>query len=225
MGTIFSMRVYDNKEYIYCNIHSWVVDTYYRINSFFLLTSLIEQKITLTAFTPVKSLIGLLKKFDFKTIKINYRVVCFFNFLTFQKNNNYIIEKKSSIIKEKLNSTDLRIYEDYYKLPYEKFLIIDKNDGSKYIFIIASRTKKKGINILNLFYISNIAEFKKNWHKFKFNISKEFNVNFFSQYFFDNSSSALPNDIFLSRIKEKDILVKNILPSINLDILYSDLIE
>ena len=94
MGTIFSMRVYDNKEYIYCNIHSWVVDTYYRINSFFLLTSLIEQKITLTAFTPVKSLIGLLKKFDFKTIKINYRVVCFFNFLTFQKNNNYIIEKK-----------------------------------------------------------------------------------------------------------------------------------
>ena len=95
MGTIFSKRIYDNSEYIYCNIHSWVVDSDHRVNSFFLLTSLIEQKITFTAFTPVKSLIGLLKKFDFKKVKIKHKVICSLNFLTFLKKSNYIIEKES----------------------------------------------------------------------------------------------------------------------------------
>ena len=78
---------------------------------------------------------------------------------------------------------------------------------------------------MNLFYISNNAEFKKNWDKFKFIISKEFNVNFFSQYFFDDIYSAFPDNIFLSKTKEKYVCIKNILPNINLDILYSDLIE
>ena len=225
MGTIFSKRIFNNIEYIYCNIHSWIVDETYRINSFLLLTPLIGLKITLTAFTPVRSLIGLLKKFEFKKIRMKYKVVCFFNFFVSQKKNNYIIEKKNSIIREKLNENDLKIYENYYKLPYEKFIIMDKVDTSKYIFIVASKVKKKRINILNLFYISNNSEFKKNWDKFKLNISREFKVNFCSQYFFDDSHNALPDDILLSIIKEKDVCVKNMLPDINLDILYSDLIE
>ena len=65
MGTIYSRRNFNNQEYIYCNIHSWIVDETYRINSFLLLMPLINQKITLTAFTPVKSLVGLLEKFNF----------------------------------------------------------------------------------------------------------------------------------------------------------------
>ena len=70
MGTIYSKRNFNNQEYIYCNIHSWIVDETYRINSFLLLTPLINQKITLTAFTPVKSLIGLLEKFYQRNIRI-----------------------------------------------------------------------------------------------------------------------------------------------------------
>ena len=77
MGTIFSKRISDNKEYIYCNIHSWIVDESYRINSFLLLTPLLKKQITLTAFTPINSLTGLLKKFDFEQIKIKYTIVCF----------------------------------------------------------------------------------------------------------------------------------------------------
>ena len=225
MGTIFSKRIFASKEYTYCNIHTWIVEAAYRINSFLLITPLLDQRITLTAFSPVKSLVGLLEKFEFVKIKIKYKIVCFFSFFILQKKSNYIIEKEGSIIKKKLNQNDLTIYENYYKLPYEKFIIIDKNDISKYIFVVASRVTKRGINILNLFYISNNIEFKKNWDKFKFSISKEFKVNFCSQYFFDDSYNALPDSMFLSKIIKKDVCIKNILPKINLDILYSDLIE
>ena len=225
MGTIFSKKIHANQEYTYCNIHSWVVDKSYRINSFFLLIPIIKKKIILTAFTPVKSLVGLLEKFDFKNIKIYYRVVCNFNFLILPKKNNYIIEKNSSVIKEMINQTDLKIYNSYHQLPYKKFMIVDKTNSSKNIFIISSTIKKKGIHILNFFYISNISEFKKNWHQFKSIISKEFIVSFFSQYFFDDLNNAFPPNILLSKTKEKDIFVKDIPPHVKLDILYSDLIE
>jgi len=224
MGTIYSRRNFNNKEYIYCNIHSWVVDESYRINSFLLLMPLINQKITLTAFTPVNSLVGLLEKFNFKKIKMKYKIVCSFSFFIL-KNNDYIIEKDSDIIKKKINQADLKIYENYYKLPYEKFIITNKIDNSKYIFVIALKVKKKGLNVLNLFYISDNEEFKKNWGKFKFIILKEFKVNFFSQYFFYDAYSALPDNIFLSKTKEKYVCIKNALKNVNLDILYSDLIE
>jgi len=45
MGTIFSKKIHDNKEHIYCNIHSWIVDKSYRINSFFLLIPIIKKKL------------------------------------------------------------------------------------------------------------------------------------------------------------------------------------
>ena len=225
MGTIFSKKIHNSKEYVYCNIHSWIVDKSYRINSFLLLTPLIEKKITLTAFTPVRSLFGLLEKFGFKKININYKVVCSFKLLFLKKNNKYTLEKNETTTRKKLNEDELRIYENYYKLPYEKFIITNNADNTKNIFVIASKIKKKGIKILNFFYISNISEFKISWHKFKSEISKEFRVNFFCQHFFNDSDNALPNNIFLSRAKKKDIFVKNILPDTKLDVLYSDLIE
>ena len=124
-----------------------------------------------------------------------------------------------------LNQTDLKIYNSYYQLPYEKFMIVNKIDSSKNIFIISSIIKKKVTNILNFFYISSTSEFKKNWHQFKSLISKEFRVNFFSQYFFDDLNNAFPLNILLSKTKEKDIFVKDIPTNVKLDILYSDLIE
>ena len=87
-----------------------------------------------------------------------------------------------------------------------------KNLDTKEIFALAVQNHQKN-------------EFKISWHKFKSEISKEFRVNFFCQHFFNDSDNALPNNIFLSRAKKKDIFVKNILPDTKLDVLYSDLIE
>ena len=74
----------------------------------------------MTAFTPVRSLFGLLEKFGFKKININYKVVCSFKLLFLKKNNKYTLEKNETTIRKKLNEDELRIYENYYS--EEKFL-------------------------------------------------------------------------------------------------------
>ena len=224
MGTIFSKKIINGSEYDYCNIHSWIVDEQNRINSFFLLTHLFEKDITLTAFTPVRSLVGLLEKFEFKKMQINYKLVFGINNILNQKKRFTFLRNESEILKI-LNKDEIKIYKSYRKLPYEKFIIIDDFNKPKYIFIIASKIKKKRIQTLSFFYVSNISEFKKNWKNFKSNISKEFKVNFFSEYYFDKSQSIFPENLILQKIKSKDICIKTSSQNINLDILYSDLIE
>lgn len=66
MGTLFYEKFIGKKKLIYCNIHSWIVNKQFRLNSFFLITPLLKNNISLTAFTPVKSLKGLLEKFGLK---------------------------------------------------------------------------------------------------------------------------------------------------------------
>tara|TARA_B100000029_G_C17543480_1_gene947573 strand:- start:104 stop:1018 length:915 start_codon:yes stop_codon:yes gene_type:complete len=225
MGTIFSKRVLNNNERIYCNIHSWIVNKDQRLNSFFLLTSLPEENITFTAFTPIKTLVGLLEKFDFQKINIKYKVVPLFDFLSFFKTNNFTVEREQSNFQKKLNKHDFKIYQNYKNLPYEKFIITNNIDKSNYIFVVASKIRKKGLNVLNLFYVSNKEEFKKKWHKLKTNISKEFKVKFALHYFFDNSDSIFPGSVVISKTIEQEICVKNLSESKDLDIIYSDLVE
>ena len=45
MGTIFSIRTMGYKERVYCNIHTWIVDEVFRLNSFLLLTELVKKKL------------------------------------------------------------------------------------------------------------------------------------------------------------------------------------
>ena len=66
-----------------------------------------------------------------------------------------------------MNKDEIKIYENYRKLPYEKFIILDYFNKSNYIFIIASKIKKKGIETLSFFYVSNISLFRDNWKNFK----------------------------------------------------------
>lgn len=224
MGAIFSIKKHGEKKLTYCNIHTWIVDNQYRLNSFLLLTPLLEKEIVLTAFTPVKSLVGLLEKFGFKKIKMQYRITFLFDFLKFKKINEFKIERDNLAIRKILNKSDLEIYENYINLPYEKFTIIKNNDSSKYIFVIASKVKKKVFQVLNLFYVSDNAEMKKNWNSIKAKISKEFNLNFCGQYFFNEFFGSLPNNLFISKNVEKNVCIKNLDDPNKLDILYSDLI-
>jgi hypothetical protein len=224
MGTIFSKKIINGSEYNYCNIHSWIVDEQHRINSFFLLAPLFKKDITLTAFTPVRSLVGLLEKLEFKKMQISYKLVFSLKNIFSKKKKFTFIKNKSEILNI-LNKDEIKIYENYRKLPYEKFIILDYFNKSNYIFIIASKIKKKGLETLSFFYVSNISLFRDNWKNFKSNISKEFKVSFFSEYYFEKSKSIFPKDLFLRKVKLKDICIKTSLKNINLDILYSDLIE
>ena len=78
--------------------------------------------------------------------------------------------------------------------------------------------------VLNLFYVSNRKEMKKNWNIIKKKISKEFNLSFCGQFFFEELHSAIPNHFIISKSLNKEVCIKNLQNKSTLDILYSDLI-
>ena len=222
MGTLFYEKLINDKKFIFCNIHSWIVNKKYRLNSFFLITPLLKKELNLTAYTPVKSLKGLLEKFGLSKKILNYKIVININLLRFNE-KKFLIETEENIILNYLNNDEIIEFKKYSDKIFYKFIILNKNN-SKYIFIIAKKIKKKFINFFNFFYISNINEFKSNWVNIKNLISKKFNINIFSEYYFDNNESFFPSDILFYKIVKKNIYSKTALELNKFDIQNSDLL-
>ena len=141
MGTFYSKIKRGDSFYTLCNIHSWIVNKKHRNNSFFLLSSLFKKEIKFTAYTPVKSLVGLLLKFNFNRQSFYYRTILnlkYFNFF----NDKFFLTLDINYMKKKLDLNDLEKLNKYNKSIYIKFMIFDKNQ-SDYIFVIGSIIKKK----------------------------------------------------------------------------------
>ena len=66
VGTYYSTRTEENKKLLFCNIHSWIVVKSFRLYSYYLISDLLNKDISLTAFTPIQPLKGLLLKLGFK---------------------------------------------------------------------------------------------------------------------------------------------------------------
>ncbi|MDA9662230.1 hypothetical protein N9T41_00705 [Candidatus Pelagibacter sp.] len=222
MGSFYNKKKDSEFFFTLCNIHSWIVDKEYRHNSFFLLSPLLNNKIYFTAFTPVKSLVGLLLKFNFNKNSFYYRTIINFKYFNFF-NKNYLISFDFNFIKTKLNLDDLKILNKYNKSIYVKLLIYNKNH-SKHIFIIGSIIKKKGLNVLNLFYVSDVKLFKDDWNIFKSIISKKTNIYIYSEYSFDENKSFFPRKILFSKISKKDYFLKGKINLNTEDLLNTDLI-
>ena len=221
MGTLFYEKIIEKKITIFCNIHSWIVNKKYRLNSFFLITPLLKEKYNLTAFTPVKSLEGLLEKFGFKKKILIFKFGVNINFIRFN-NNKFKIETDKNIIFKYLNHAEINEYQKYLDKRFYKFIILNKYN-SKYIFFICKKIKKRFMYFLNFFYISNINELSSNWGDIKNIISKKFNIIFFSEYYFDIDQSFLPNNLFY-KISKKNIYTKTITKLDKFDIRNSDLL-
>tara|TARA_B100000795_G_C22720158_1_gene407090 strand:+ start:207 stop:1103 length:897 start_codon:yes stop_codon:yes gene_type:complete len=222
MGAFYSKKTDTNLFLTLCNIHSWIVDKEYRNNSFYLLSPLLSSDINFTAFTPVKSLVGLLLKFDFNKHTFYYRTILNFKYFNLLR-NNFFISLDSDLMKRKLNQNDLKKHNNYNKSIYIKFIIYEKYN-LEYIFIIGTIIKKKRFNVLNIFYVSNEELFKNNWNSIKPIISRKFNVCFFSEYTFDKKKSFFPKNQLFNKVSKKDFFLRG---KINLnpeDLLASDLI-
>ena len=75
VGTLFSKRKFNNKNYIFCNIHTWLVDKSHRIASHLLFEELIRKKLVITVLSPLDKLCGTFKKMGFDIFVMNYRIV------------------------------------------------------------------------------------------------------------------------------------------------------
>tara|TARA_B100000795_G_C22787032_1_gene435111 strand:+ start:1344 stop:2240 length:897 start_codon:yes stop_codon:yes gene_type:complete len=222
MGAFYSRKKSGKFFFTLCNIHSWIVDKEHRNNSFFLLSPLLNNQLNFTAFTPVKSLVGLLLKFDFNRRSFYYRTILnlkYFNFLS----NDFSLSLDIDYIKNKINTNDLEKINKYNKSIYIKFMIYDKYH-SDYILVIGSMVKKKGLNVLNLFYVSNQKLFRDNWSIIKSIIAKKINVYIFSEYSFDKNKSFFPDNLLFSKVSKKDFFLKGEVALDTEDLLNSDLI-
>ena len=220
MGTIFSFRNYD-RDFKLCNVHTWIINEEYRYHSYLPLIPLVDENYSITAFTPIKSLSGLLEKFGFEKIKMNYRVILLFSLL---KKNNFLIETNDTAIEKLLKGNDLKIYKDYKKTSCLKFVIIDRFNKSENIFVIGSKKRKKFFNILDLLYVSNNKKLKKIWPEFSSIILKKFKILFCGQYFLIEEETSIPKNILFSKNKKHEICMKNLSRNYVFDTLYSELI-
>ena len=224
LGTIFSQRKINNKNYIYCNLHTWIVNKPHRLNSYLLLLPVMERNCLIMTFTPVKSLIGLYQKFGFEKLEMKYKVISLINLFSFFKKNLFRIEKNFDQIKKKLNEDEWKIYQDHADSSFIKFIVFDINDESNFTLMICTKVKKKFFNVFNILYSSNKPFVKKNWQSISKKIFKEFKVYFCGQYFLDKTECIIQDESSLSKSFNRNICVKNLPTDMSFDILYSEII-
>ena len=224
-GTLLSKRKINKKNYLYCNIHTWVVDKHHRIVSHLLFLPLIKKKYIITVLSPQKRLVKTFEKMGFNIIDMNYKIVLLNFLLSFFHKNYLKFESTYSKIKMKLTKQDLQIYKDHSNPSFIRFVILDKKNKSNFTFIVAKIVKKKRyFSVLNILYVSNINFFQKNWNLISIELFKVYKVLFCAQYFIKKKECIFPNKSKLSINFKKSICVKNLPKNFMFNTIYSEAI-
>jgi len=229
LGTMFSNREESGTKYLYCNLHTWIIDKAYRLTFFSysntILSPIFEYSCTFFA-KPTKSLIRLfLRKFDMEKLEMKYRVIFLLNFPNFLKMKKYKIEDNPLIVEKYLNKDDLTIYLDHKNLTCHKFIIIDQYDSSNNIFVIAiKKRKKKYFNVLEIIYSSNSDKLKENWSNISLKIAIKYNILFFGQNFLNEKESSIAKKTLISKDFKSEIVVKNLPLNFKFNTMYSEFV-
>ena len=225
VGTLFSKRKINNKNYLYCNIHTWVVDKIHRVASHLLFKALLRKSCIVTVLSPQNRLIDIFKKMGFQTIQMSYKIIFFniFKILFYKK--SYLIEKKPAKIQTSLSKKDLKIYKDHNHKTFIKFNIANINNKSSYCLVIAKIIKKKKyFKVLNILYVSNLSFFQKNWDSINVELFKTYKVFFYGHYFIRKTDCIFLSKLSLSINFKKAICVKNLPKKFIFNTLYSEAI-
>jgi len=158
LGTVFSKRYLNGKEYKFCNLSSWIVKPKYRAKSISLLWPVLKLKdYTITNLTCAPTLYNLFKKLGFKDLG-SFRVI-FPPIPPYKLNygkSKYCIIEDQSIINKRLSHNDLLIFNDH--INYKCIHIIIAGDNGE-CYIVATRVRKKGLPFIYIHYISNLFIF------------------------------------------------------------------
>ncbi|MGA2296885.1 MAG: hypothetical protein ABSG15_04970 [FCB group bacterium] len=219
LGAIFSDRVIRDKIYKFCNMTAWVVKKEYRsygillINQFNKLT-----EYTITDLTPTYGAYDVFKKFEYKDLDNFIKLfIPFPNFKIFNK--DYRIYFDNEIIRSILNDNDIKIFSDHLKFKKNNVVICCKNN---YCYLIISITKRKGIRLAHIHYISNKTLFYDSFNIFRLKLCLKFKV--FGIIIDERFVETL--NIFGSfkvKLKLSGLYKSNELERKDIDILYSEL--
>lgn len=229
LGTMFSERINgSNKKYIYCNLHTWIVEKKNRLN-FFKNSKKILQPIfaynCMFFAKPVLSLIRMFERnFSMLNLEIKLRIAFLPKLRHYFKKNKFEIITNQSELEENLSPKELLIYLDHKELSCYKFLVIEKKTKKK-IFIVAQKKRKKLIfNFLELIYVSDSKSFNNSFQEISSKLFKKFKILFIGENFLEESQCSIPNSEKFFKDLKQQIVVKNMPNYFKFNILYSEFV-
>ena len=222
LGTIYSKRKIQNQIKNQCYLHSWIVDSEYRSQAFRLLLPILEEKIFISTFSPIKSLEGLYKKLGFIEKNFHSKLIFVLPYKLLNQKKISITENHS-FFKDYISNELNQIYEDHSSIKNSKMFIYFNNDINDNIFVMAKKKYKNFfLPVLEIIYVSNLDKYKENKTNINFELSKKFKTIFFIENFFNDKSIFSSNFLFS---KKKKGYYKNAPDNFDYDFLYSELLD
>ena len=222
LGTIYSKRKIHNEIRNHCYLHSWIVSSKHRSQAFRLLTPILEEKIFISTFSPIKSLEGLYLKLGFTEKSFQSRLVFILPYKSLN-NKKVNISENESFFKEVLSDDLKKIYEDHLLLKNNKIFIYFNDNKNDNIFVIAKKKYKKFcLPVLEIIYVSDLEKYEKNMVNINFELFKKFKTIFFKENFFNNKSIFSRKLYFTKKNKG---YYKNVPKNFDYNFLYSELLD
>lgn len=229
LGTMFSLRFNDKDSYIYCNLHTWIIDKKKRYLFFSegkkILSPIFDYKASFFA-KPVKGLIRLFKRYyKMESLNMKYRISFLLKPSNLSFKNRFEIIDEEEIVLKRLNHNDKKIYNDHKIMNCYKFLICSKEDKNKNIFVVAIKKRKKFVfNILELIYVSNAELFKNSWRGFTFDICKKYKILFCANNYLKSEDCYIPEKEKIIKDFNYQVVIKNLPYKFKFDTLYSEFV-
>jgi acetoacetyl-CoA synthetase len=151
LGTIFSRRSIGDKEYLFCNLSTWIVQEDHRGMSLLLLFEVLKRKeCTFTDFTANK-VAPILKKFSFQDLAQNL----FVQFpLPFPQSlfGGIKVYTQENELTGRLEGLALSIYQDHAGLKCSHLLV---ETGQQQCYLLYDVVQRKRLPFARIHYISN----------------------------------------------------------------------
>lgn len=220
VGTTFSQKKFNKKNFLNCNIHSWMVDANHRIGSSMLINQ-IKKNCIITVLSSLPRLDKTFLKLGFKKFNMEYKIVFIKNFFIKNTKLGFGILHKQNLLMKKTSKLEQKIIKDYNNSRFKKFIFFN-SISNKSTFVIGDLTKKKRFfKTLNIIYCSDISFLKKNLSIFYTLVQKNFKAHFCGEFYINKSKSILRNSN-LSKIFNKTIYLKRTPKNYKFDLLYSE---
>ena len=222
LGTIYSKRKIHNEIINHCYLHSWIVNSKHRSQAFRLLTPILEEKIFISTFSPIKSLEGLYLKLGFFEKSYQSKFVFILPYKSLS-NKKVSISENYTFFEEILSDDLNKIYEDHLLPENNKIFIYFNDNKNDNIFVIAKKKYKKFfLPILEIIYVSDLEKYKKNMININFELFKKYKTIFFKENFFNNNSILSQKFYFTKKNKG---YYKNVPKNFDYNFLYSELLD
>ncbi|MFZ5452664.1 MAG: GNAT family N-acetyltransferase [Thermodesulfobacteriota bacterium] len=172
LGTIFSRRKSQGKDYRYCNLSSWIVKPEHRNKSLLLLLALLKlTDYTFTNLSALEHVAVIHQKLGFTDMGSQAQILLPIGGFSWGAPNKPRLILEPERIKDRLKGDARIIFDDHISFKCKHILFEADNN---YCYLIASKLVKKGIPILYVHYISNLALFLNLIHKVVFKVLYHF---------------------------------------------------